>query len=363
MGRQRRVPCLRTRRGGFVTQEQNSGFGSAASSAPGLARCSTCQTLHHPHVLLAACPGCGVLSSAMMDHDLVDALYRAYAVPLLRFVQHLRARHGMSESLLDTEGVVHEAFTAILRSRDTIENPRGWLFAVTARLARKRVAEHQLRQAGGAADDFIDSGAARWSSLPPQADAEDICQVRQVLEDIAELPNSQMVAVYLHHVQGWTAKEIGEYLKCAASTAGVHIHRGTKRLRRDNHSPARRRIRTLGKIGLAVLVGGIVVDQLIRLWTWRSFSGCSGGHPSPCPPSKHWMPPEHWAPPDSAGSFLWTAAHPVVVLVAVAVLALGAIAMALTTEPRWRAIRRRRPHDNTRAPEESSVTPNDPTNT
>jgi RNA polymerase sigma factor (sigma-70 family) len=357
MGRQRMAPCPRTRRGGFVTQDQNSEFGSVASSAPGLARCSTCQTLHHPHVLLAACPGCGVPSSAMMDHDLVDALYRAYAVPLLRFVQHLRARHGMSESLLDTEGVVHEAFTAILRSRDTIENPRAWLFAVAARLARKRVANHQRRQAGGVADDLIDSGAARWSSLPPQPDVEDICQVRQVLEDIAELPNSQMVAVYLHHVRGWTAKEIGEYLECAESTAGVHIHRGTKRLRRDNHSPARRRSRTLGNIGLAVLIGGIVVDQLIRLWTWRPSPGCLGWQPPPCP-----TPPD-LPPPESAGPFLWTAAHPVVVLVAVAVLGLGAVAMALTTEPRWRAIRRRRPHDNTRAPEESSVTPNDPTNT
>ncbi|MGC7103056.1 sigma factor-like helix-turn-helix DNA-binding protein [Amycolatopsis lurida] len=76
-------------------------------------------------------------------------------------------------------------------------------------------------------------------------------------------PSRQMVAVYLHHVQGWTAKEIGEYLGCAESTAGVHIHRGVKRLR-DDHHPARRRLRTFGKIGLAALVSSVVGDQLIR---------------------------------------------------------------------------------------------------
>jgi hypothetical protein len=175
-----------------------------------------------------------------------------------------------------------------------------------------------------------------------------------VLEDIAELPDSQKVAVYLHHVQGWTAQEIGEYLKCAESTAGVHIHRGTKRLRRENNSPARRRIGTLGKIGLAVLIGGITVDQLIRLWTWRPSLGCPGENSPSCLPSKHWMPPEDWMPPDSAGPFLWEAASPVIVL------ALGTVTMALTTAG-WRAVRRWRPGDNTRALQESPVNSNDPT--
>ncbi|WP_410600813.1 RNA polymerase sigma factor [Amycolatopsis sp. lyj-90] len=164
------------------------------------------------------------------DLDLVDCLYRAYAKPLRRYVRHVAANRGLSESLVDTEGVVHEAFVAMLCTRTTIEDPPAWLFTVARRLISK-IAAQPTSRAVGEPQDLLHTNATQWTSLTAQASTEDVAEAREVLARIAELPDRQKIAVYLRNVQGWSTAELSDYLKCAPATANVHSHRGRQRIR------------------------------------------------------------------------------------------------------------------------------------
>ena len=80
-------------------------------------------------------------------------------------------------------------------------------------------------------------GGTAWATIASQpADAGDVRAAREVMHAIAGLPDHQRIATYLRQVEGWTLAEIGEYLDCAAATAGVHIHRGTAKVR-DSVAP------------------------------------------------------------------------------------------------------------------------------
>ncbi len=164
------------------------------------------------------------------EQDLVDRLYRAYAKPLRGYVGRVAASRGLSESLVDTEGVVHEAFVAMLGTRTTIEDPPAWLFTVARRLISKIAAQHKNR-AEGEPQDLLHTNVTQWTSLTVQASTEDVAEAREVLARIAELPDRQKIAVYLRNVQGWSAAELSDYLKCAPATANVHSHRGRQRIR------------------------------------------------------------------------------------------------------------------------------------
>ena len=160
-----------------------------------------------------------------------EDLYKAYADPLRRFVRRLAADRGLPESAVDTEGAVHDTFVVLLSgSRQPIRNPPAWLFAVARRKVSKAAAA-QRRIAPGDPADCLNDGPA-WAALAsPPADAEDVRAAREVMDAIAGLPGHQRVATYLRQVQGWSYAEIGAYLDCAAETAGVHISRGTAKVR------------------------------------------------------------------------------------------------------------------------------------
>jgi DNA-directed RNA polymerase specialized sigma24 family protein len=56
-------------------------------------------------------------------------LYKSYARQLQRFVRRVAADRGLSESLADTDGIVHDTFVVLLSSSgQPIRNPAAWLF-------------------------------------------------------------------------------------------------------------------------------------------------------------------------------------------------------------------------------------------
>ncbi len=177
-----------------------------------------------------SCKACGERNQ--FDSLVFEDIYAAYAGPLRRFVRRLAADRGIPESVVDTEGVVQDTFVILLRGANRpIRNPAAWLFTVARNMVTKAAAA-QSRIAPGEPADHLDDGAATWATLAtPWADAEDIRAAREVMHEIAGLPGHQKVATYLRHVQGWSLVEIGGYLDCAASTAGVHIFRGTATVR------------------------------------------------------------------------------------------------------------------------------------
>jgi RNA polymerase sigma factor (sigma-70 family) len=215
------------------------------------------------------CGGCG--GRHQLDPLAFTDLYKAYADPLRRFVRRLAADRGLPESQVDTEGVVHDTFAILLSgSRLPIRNPAAWLFTVARNQVSKATAARRRIAPGDPADHLRD-GSAAWASVASPADAEDISTVREVMNAIAWLPDHQRIATYLHQVEGWSLAEIGAYLNCAASTAGVHISRGTVKVRSALSTKSHRRyasysIRFAGLRSVGVLlfaVALIVVGRLV----------------------------------------------------------------------------------------------------
>jgi RNA polymerase sigma factor (sigma-70 family) len=160
-----------------------------------------------------------------------EELYKSYVGPLQRFVRRLAADWEIPESQADTDGIVQETFEVLLSgSGQPIRNPGAWLFTV-ARNKLRRLAAAQAQAASGDSAGYVDTSTAAWTSLAPAASTEDIRVAREIVQEIAGLPGHQKIATYLRQVQGWSLAEIGAYLNCAASTAGVHISRGTGKVR------------------------------------------------------------------------------------------------------------------------------------
>ncbi|WP_146073577.1 RNA polymerase sigma factor [Amycolatopsis sp. CA-126428] len=306
-----------------------------ALSTPDLVRCRECEALHR--AAGATCPCCDVKGAGEAGKHLVDSLYRAYAVRLLGFVRSLGHSHGMSESLLDAEAVVHEAFAAMIGSLDTIENPPAWLFTVARRMVGKIGAAHQHRQSGLTSESLLDSSSVRWSSLTPHPDLDDVLEARRVMTDLRHLPHRQAVAVYLRHAQGWTPTEIGAYIDCAPATASVHIHRGTTRLREPASLASR--LTGLGVSLLAICVACVVVR-----------SAAEKDVSPPVCTAPHACPPPSTAPAsisfEKLGELLAVLGHPAAFagLAIVLIVCLTAVSVAVWhSEREWRTLRARQP--------------------
>jgi RNA polymerase sigma factor (sigma-70 family) len=178
----------------------------------------------------SSCEGCG--DEYRIDPLAFRDLYKAYARQLRRFVRRVAADRGLPESVVDTEGVVHDTFVVLLSaSGQPIRNPTAWLFTVARNQLSKATAAQRRIAPGDPAEHWDEAGSLWLSMMSPGADPEDIRAAREVMQAIAGLPDHQRIATYLRQVEGWSLAEIGAYLNCAASTAGVHISRGTAKVR------------------------------------------------------------------------------------------------------------------------------------
>jgi RNA polymerase sigma factor (sigma-70 family) len=207
------------------------------SGAHTVAWCGHCHKLYGPGPQEASCPMCGAAATAWDT----DALFRALAPRLVRHIRSLLRTWNVSDARVDAEGAVNDAFLTMIyqaRASDTsIDHPAAWLFVVARREAARAVRRERRIDDGGRQDSVEVHRSVHWSSMTPWSSANDIRGTRLALRAIADLPDRQKVATYLQLVQGWTLEEIAEYLDCAASTAGVHVHRGKVRVREhlDRH--------------------------------------------------------------------------------------------------------------------------------
>lgn len=158
-----------------------------------------------------------------------DQLYRELHDTLVRRIRSLIVR---CELQCDAEDVVAEALMEAMRDWHTIEtNPRGWVAVVARRLALKapRGAPH------GGLDD--ERRQVTWSSQAPRVTPEDVDRARAAFKAIADLPPRQRLAVFLHHVEGWSQVEIARAEGRAPSTIANSIRSGLETVREtiDNH--------------------------------------------------------------------------------------------------------------------------------
>jgi RNA polymerase sigma factor (sigma-70 family) len=187
--------------------------------------------------------------------------YALYYPRLVRFVRHRANTYGLSEARVDVEGVVQETFTLAFSRWSTIENPPAWLFTVAGRLV-SRARRLDVVPAG----DVKVADEARWSSLAPRADLDDVHAAREVVAAIAALPGKQRAATYLRHVAGWSAPEIAELLACAPATVHTHVHRGTaavRAARRESDLDRPVSARDVGVLAAALVGIGVLVAVVL----------------------------------------------------------------------------------------------------
>ena len=78
--------------------------------------------------------------------------------------------------------------------------------------------------------------AVDWDALPgssplPSQGAEDAERAESLRAALAALPPKQAEAFSLHHLEGWSYREIAGHLSSSVDAVGLLLHRARKRLR------------------------------------------------------------------------------------------------------------------------------------
>ncbi|WP_328923624.1 sigma-70 family RNA polymerase sigma factor [Streptomyces sp. NBC_00190] len=163
------------------------------------------------------------LFQALMED--IDTSYRAWRPFLLRFVRARALQLGLSQTDVDPEGVVQDAFVATLPRWAELDDPKAYLFVVARRLVGRAVPDAAIRASAGTEDLLLGAETHwRWNSLSPNSDAETVRVARAVVAAIAQLPERQRIVSYLGFVQGWSGPQIAAYLECPASTVRANLH-------------------------------------------------------------------------------------------------------------------------------------------
>ena len=158
------------------------------------------------------------------DIDAFDGLYHELSPPLARYLLSLARNPTISDEL------VQETFLQIHRSRHTYQrgrSVRSWAFGVARYVflmnrRSRRSREDQESQA----DVFaLDLPMPSW--MDSWLDRDQLGQL------VGKLKPSYREALLLHHVWGFSFKEIGRILGIRETTAKVRAHRGMEQLRSE----------------------------------------------------------------------------------------------------------------------------------
>lgn len=105
---------------------------------------------------------------------------------------------------------------------------RPWLLTIVRNIARNAARDAARRPGPPPASEPVEQHASE-PSVEQQVEQDDL--QRQLGAVLAQLPESQRVAVVLRHVVGLPVSEVAEVMDCPDGTAKSHIWRGLQRLR------------------------------------------------------------------------------------------------------------------------------------
>ncbi|MSP26488.1 MAG: RNA polymerase sigma factor [Myxococcales bacterium] len=156
-----------------------------------------------------------------------DRLYERFERPLFGFI---RAQLGDAG---EAEDVLHEAFMAVLRERETrreVKSFRAWIFQVARNLCLNRV--RSRKRAGRAAE------AVGWMRASGEAPllAEQVLERRQsgeALRRAVERLPPGLAEVYRLRAGGMSYEEVAVTLGIAEGTVKSRMHEMVKRLREE----------------------------------------------------------------------------------------------------------------------------------
>jgi len=136
----------------------------------------------------------------------LEFLFRLHHRELLAFAGQ---RFGSETA----EDLVQETYLRLLQRADldTINNPRAYLYKVTANLGADRSRYEQIRTRHAADDEFEPEKAVQ-PSPGPDAEASAQQQLQRCLSALETLPEIYRHVFLLHRIDGMTHKEIGSAL-------------------------------------------------------------------------------------------------------------------------------------------------------
>lgn len=154
--------------------------------------------------------------------DDFEALYAALRQPLLRYLWTFVRDSSTAEDLLQS------TFLQIHRARHTYTSPRPvrpWVYAISRHVALMHLRSGRRRKEKIAGDALPDV------PIPPEV--EKLADAVTLRRALAELPQPSREVLMMHHMLGFSFKEIGQILGIAAGTAKVRAHRALKVLREN----------------------------------------------------------------------------------------------------------------------------------
>ncbi|HEY2940585.1 MAG TPA: bifunctional nuclease domain-containing protein [Gaiellaceae bacterium] len=179
------------------------------------------------------------MPAADTDSALVAATLAGDRAAFARLIDRHAARAAsVAGSILgrtDAEDVVQEAMLAAYLGLDRLRRPErfgGWLYAITANLAKMR-----FRQRGS--NVSFDELGGRWFAagevdlrLTPQQAVEAAELLERVRSAFEALPPRQRDVALLYYVDGLSCGEIAALLGSSAGAVRVGLHRARRELRR-----------------------------------------------------------------------------------------------------------------------------------
>ena len=135
----------------------------------------------------------------------------------------LKIAYQNTRDLQESEDIVQEVFLALF-SRPLIkdeEHLKAWLIRVTLNKSRSF-----LRSARRKVLPLDESLAPAERLAPEPSFARD-----EVLEQLFSLPEAERNALYLHYYEGYSAKEIGKFLKRSENAVYILLSRGRAKLK------------------------------------------------------------------------------------------------------------------------------------
>ena len=143
--------------------------------------------------------------------------------------------YRLTSSWADAEDIVADSWSRWSGRADTVDDPRGWLTRVVARLAVDHLRSARVRRESYTGPWLPEPVVTAVGGMQPEPDP-----LEQAITDesvrlaflvvLDELPAEQRVAVVLHDVLGVEFPGIADVLGCSHAAARQHASRGRRRI-------------------------------------------------------------------------------------------------------------------------------------
>lgn len=154
----------------------------------------------------------------------LETLFRRHAGEVRSFVQR---RVGSQ----DAEDVMQDAYVRLLQHSDpiSIENPRAYLYQISANLATDHDRARAVRTRHHAATEALEQIASPGPG--PDAEAAHHERLRHLAGAMAQLPETCRTALVLCRIEGYSYTEVARRLAISESMVAKHLNRAMRHCR------------------------------------------------------------------------------------------------------------------------------------